>query len=117
MKKMTCEIIKDLIPMYVDKTASEDAANAVSEHIKTCPECRRFCKVCKSYEEKVAAASEKSSSAKPSGIDEQFASLSKKLKKRKLIHIITISCVLAGMLTYIVIDILNTAKRRDNSEV
>lgn len=113
---MTCEIIKDLIPMYVDKTASEDASAAVKEHIKNCPDCRRFCKVCKSYEEKSAfACKEKEINA--SGVDEKFANFSKRLKKRKIIHIIITSCVIVGMLTYIIIDIVNTAKRRESSSV
>ena len=48
---MTCEIVKDLIPMYVDKTASDETAVAVKNHIKICPECRSFYKACKATEE------------------------------------------------------------------
>ena len=31
---MTCEVIKDLIPMYVDDAASEETKELVEKHIK-----------------------------------------------------------------------------------
>ncbi len=37
----TCEIIKDLLPLYIDGVCSEDSKNAVEEHIKTCEDCKR----------------------------------------------------------------------------
>lgn len=37
----TCEIIKDLLPLYIDGVCSEDSKKAVEEHIKTCEDCKR----------------------------------------------------------------------------
>ena len=39
---MNCEIIKDLIPLYIDLCCSEESTIAVEEHLKTCPECKKL---------------------------------------------------------------------------
>ena len=36
---MDCRIIQDLLPLYVEKLASEESVKAVEEHLKSCPEC------------------------------------------------------------------------------
>ena len=42
MKKMNCDIIKDLIPVYADEICSEATKICVEEHMKDCSECRRM---------------------------------------------------------------------------
>ncbi len=37
---MECNVIKDLIPLYVDRCCSEESAVLVREHIEGCTECR-----------------------------------------------------------------------------
>ncbi|MBE6764613.1 MAG: zf-HC2 domain-containing protein [Ruminococcaceae bacterium] len=37
---MDCNIILDLIPLYIDECCSEQSAAIVKEHINTCEECR-----------------------------------------------------------------------------
>lgn len=39
--KYNCDLIKDLLPLYLDKTASDSSAKAVEEHMSECAECRR----------------------------------------------------------------------------
>ena len=39
MSKLSCNIIKDLLPLYIDKVCSSDTVEAVEEHIKGCPLC------------------------------------------------------------------------------
>ncbi|UOQ84700.1 zf-HC2 domain-containing protein [Gracilibacillus salinarum] len=39
-----CEIVKDLIPMYVEKLTSEDSNQFIEEHLHSCEECSRFLK-------------------------------------------------------------------------
>ena len=36
----TCNIVKDLLPLYVDGGLSADSREMVEEHMKTCPECQ-----------------------------------------------------------------------------
>lgn len=38
---MNCNVINDLIPLYVDDCCSEESAALVAEHLKTCESCRR----------------------------------------------------------------------------
>ena len=41
---MKCEIIRDLIPLYLDKVCSEDSRKLVEEHFAECSECRKYMK-------------------------------------------------------------------------
>lgn len=38
---MECEIIRDLLPLYLDHVCSEKSRQAVEEHLRHCEECRR----------------------------------------------------------------------------
>lgn len=37
--KISCDIIKDLLPLYNDSACSKESANLVEEHLKECPDC------------------------------------------------------------------------------
>lgn len=39
---MKCEVIQDLIPLYVDECCSKESKRLVEEHIETCSECREI---------------------------------------------------------------------------
>lgn len=36
-----CDLIRDLLPLYVDGAASKESARAVEAHVAQCPECRQ----------------------------------------------------------------------------
>ena len=38
--KVTCEIIKDLLPLFIDNLCSNDSKAAIEEHIKICDNCK-----------------------------------------------------------------------------
>lgn len=40
--KMECDIIRDLMPLYVEQLASIKSGEAVQEHVRECSECRRI---------------------------------------------------------------------------
>lgn len=40
--KYPCELIKDLLPLYVDEVASEESRTAVDEHLAECDSCREY---------------------------------------------------------------------------
>ena len=42
MKNIKCEIIQDLITLYIDDLASDGSKELVEEHIKSCSECKEF---------------------------------------------------------------------------
>lgn len=39
---MNCEVIQDLLPLYIDGCCSDTSSKLVIEHIKSCPECRKM---------------------------------------------------------------------------
>ena len=39
MSKVTCDVIKDLLPLYVDDVLSEDSKRIVDEHLEGCAGC------------------------------------------------------------------------------
>ena len=41
---MKCEIIRDLIPLYLDNVCSEDSRKLVEDHLSECSECRKYMK-------------------------------------------------------------------------
>lgn len=41
---MDCNVVKDLIPLYIDHCCSEESAKIVKEHIEHCTSCREFYK-------------------------------------------------------------------------
>ncbi len=40
--KYSCNLIRDLLPLYCDRVCSKDSAEAVQEHISTCEECKNI---------------------------------------------------------------------------
>lgn len=40
--KYSCNLIRDLLPLYCDRVCSKDSEEAVQEHISTCEECKNI---------------------------------------------------------------------------
>ena len=53
---MDCNVIKDLLPLYVDECCSEERAKLVAEHLDACESCNKVYdqmrETCQTYEEK-----------------------------------------------------------------
>lgn len=39
---MNCEVIQDLLPLYIDGCCSDTSSKLVIEHINSCPECKKL---------------------------------------------------------------------------
>lgn len=39
---MTCEVIKDLLPLYYDGVCSSDSSDLITEHLKKCKDCQEL---------------------------------------------------------------------------
>ena len=39
MKEINCDIIKDLLPSYIDKTSSKSTNKLVKDHLQKCKDC------------------------------------------------------------------------------
>lgn len=57
--KYTCEMIQDLLPLYLDDVASSSSRQAVEEHLKECEDCRKIFRRLKDHEAENAILEEK----------------------------------------------------------
>ena len=51
---MNCNIIKDLIPLYIDNCCSTESSDMVKEHIKTCDSCKKLYEEMKAPSESIS---------------------------------------------------------------
>ena len=55
---MDCNVIKDLLPLYIDECCSDESAKLVMEHLDACESCRKtynqMREVCQTHEEKTS---------------------------------------------------------------
>lgn len=42
MDRMHCDIVRDLLPLYVDDVCSKKSREMIEEHLKECEECRKY---------------------------------------------------------------------------
>ena len=47
--RITCDVIQDLMPSYVDGILSEDSQALVKEHMEACKECRKMLEIMKEF--------------------------------------------------------------------
>lgn len=59
--KYSCEIIRDLLPLYIDDVASQSSRQTVEEHLAECAECRAVLGRLQTHETENAIAMEKES--------------------------------------------------------
>lgn len=85
MSKISCDIIKDLLPLYIDGVCSSDSVDIIEEHIRECPLCEaEFMNL------------QNNTDIKPTidkDIDKAVKNANKKIKKGKKRVAITTICV------------------------
>lgn len=77
MNNVTCSIVEDLLPLYMDGCCSKDSQQAVAEHMKTCEKCRETYRHLQSDLPTIANGTTDMRS------EEIARSLSKRIKNRK----------------------------------
>ncbi len=103
MGKISCDIIKDLLPLYIDGVCSSDSIDIIEEHLKDCPHC-----------EAELLNLQKDTDIKPEidkDIDKAVKNANKKIKKgNKKVAITTISIIsvillVVGIISYLIIPV------------
>ena len=102
-----CEIVQDLLPLYVDGACSESSSEMIKEHLETCPECKAL------YEKLCANTGEDLLKAEMAGV---VANLEKKAKKKRLLTIVA-SVVLTIVLIFTVISLWPASIDYGSSEI
>ena len=102
-----CEIVRDLLPLYVDGACSESSAAMVKEHLESCPECKTL------YEKLCSDTGEGTLKAEMVGV---VAKREKKVKKKRLLTIVA-SVVLTIVLIFTVINLWPASIDYGSSEI
>ena len=102
-----CEIVQDLLPLYVDGACSESSTAMVKEHLESCPECKSL------YEKLCSDTGEGTLKAEMVGV---VAKHEKKVKKRRLLTIVA-SVVLTIVLIFTVINLWPASIDYGSSEI
>lgn len=102
-----CNIVRDLIPLYSDNTASDESRKFVEEHCRTCDECNRILSLSKAEFDKVAHLDDE--------INSVWRSIEKQNKKKKIIKITT-TLILIAILIFLIIIGANYMYGADNAD-
>lgn len=89
--RITCDVIQDLMPSYVDGILSEDSQALVKEHMEACKECRKMLEIMKEEQGKEQAqmiSSAASGARHRAGETENIGSAAalKKIRKKLIIR-------------------------------
>ena len=89
--RITCDVIQDLMPSYVDGILSEDSQALVKEHMEACKECRKMLEIMKEEQGKEQAqmiSSAASGARRRAGETENIGSAAalKKIRKKLMIR-------------------------------
>lgn len=84
-----CEVVQDLLPLYVDGACSESSLEMIKEHLESCPECREI------YQQLCSHTSEEILQKEKDGIIFRH---NRKLRKKKILTIVS-----SDILTLIII--------------
>ena len=60
MMNKECEIVRDILPLYVDSVCSASSREIIDEHLKTCPDCAAYLEDIRASEAESALKNEKS---------------------------------------------------------
>ena len=90
MADITCEVIRDLLPLYVDEVLSSDSRSLVEEHLETCEGCTDYYHMLKEPEgnyKQMRKTDEKAA----------FKRIKGTLKKKRLITILVTAVCIAAL--------------------
>lgn len=93
MDKMHCDIVKDLLPLYLEDVCSQKSKTEIQKHLEECEECRCYYEMLKEENPKV----EKDWTSSNLLEGEFIQGIEKKIKKK-----ITLDMVIAGFVVFLV---------------
>lgn len=109
--RMKCEIIQDLIPVYHDGIASDTTKRETRLHLQQCAECRNayrnYCRSLRIEQRETHLTSEDS-------LRDQFAVLSKRLRRRKILSTASVSSIAAVAAVIALIGLIREMRNYDN---
>lgn len=83
-----CEIVRDILPLYVDGACSEASVEMIKEHLETCADCRAI------YEQMCSHTSEDILQKEKDGVIARHEKTEKKKSRRRIVFVSVLSVVL-----------------------
>ena len=102
-----CNIVRDLIPLYSDNTASDESRKFIEEHCRTCDKCNRILSLSKTGIDKTAHLDDE--------INSVWKSIEKQNKKKRIIKV-AIAAILVTVLIPLIIIGANYMYGADNTD-
>lgn len=112
---IVCDMVKDLVPLYLDGTISEKTGKFVKRHLKRCRSCSEYYHLCR-HSDDVPEIRAKANSGKKDLIfapDDGYELIARRIEKRVLAERIAfIAGAAAAIATTIIIFIVKNKKGR-----
>ena len=94
-----CEIVQDLLPLYVDGACSEASAEMIKEHLDVCADCRAI------YEQMLSHTNEDILKQEKNGIIERHEKVEKKKSRRRIILVSVLSVLLSCAIIFTCVNL------------
>lgn len=109
---MNCKVVQDLAELYAERLVSAETAQAIREHLKTCPDCRQYYRSQKRPGVSVSKTLLMTgcSHANIPSAEKEYRALSNRLWKRHLWQIIGTSAALGAGSVMLAIGIVMTCR-------
>ena len=109
---ISCELVRDLLPLYDDGVISTDGNKIVSVHLSKCAACRAYHKQVK--EEGIADTEFLKKEAPPEG-GKDFRPLARRYKRKRFIYwgaAAAVSAIYAGTLIYCISKLADNGDKK-----
>jgi len=105
---LTCDIVMDLVSIYKDKLASQSSCEAIEEHLKECPACRKYYK---QYDSIYRLEPEKSDTVIADDYEQKYTALSIKLNRRRKLAMVGMAAFACASVGAILISALKSCNK------
>lgn len=99
--KITCSVIQDLLPLFVDETLSDDSRRLVEEHLESCGECQ---KLLEELSQEPQYFSREETKEREAGEKAALKGIRRKIRKKRIL-----SAVIAAILVFLGVQGANYA--------
>ncbi len=94
--KMPCHVIRDLLPLYLDRVCSEESRELVETHLEHCPECKAYCDMMAEPEWNVDVSASERAASESQKVD-SFRAVKKRIFHRQILAAVFAVLIFVGV--------------------